>query len=65
MLSSAVWGGQIPLKQAHELKEVGIGGKTMEDELERIGYLGDVEASWEKNPIAVSLLQLHRLLPLD
>ena len=59
MVSSAVWGGQIPLEKAHNLKEVGSGGKTMKQELERIGYFGDVEANWEKNPIAVcySLIQ--------
>ena len=56
MVSSAVWGGQISLERAHTLKEVGGGGKTIKQELERIGYLGDVETSWETNPIAVGAL---------
>lgn len=52
MVSSGVWAGEIPLEQAHGLKEVGGGSATMKSELERIGYLGEKEASWEASPIA-------------
>ena len=58
MVSSGVWAGRIPLQQAHNLKEVGDGGQTMKSELERIGYLGKVPASFESWPIA-SHFELH------
>lgn len=54
MVSSGVWSGRIPLQQAHNLKEVGDGSSTMKSELQRIGYLGKVPASFEGWPIAVS-----------
>ena len=54
MVASGVWAGEIPLERAHNLKEVGGGGRTMKQELERIGYLGDMDASYEAMPIAVS-----------
>jgi hypothetical protein len=53
MVSSGVWAGEIPLERAHNLQEVGGGPATMKQELERIGYLGDMEASYEAMPIAV------------
>lgn len=53
MVSSGVWAEAIPLETAHNLKEVGSGGRTMKQELERIGYLGEMEASFEAMPIGV------------
>lgn len=53
MVSSGVWSGDIPLEKAHNLMEVGGGRKTMKQELERIGYLGDVDTSYKAMPIAV------------
>ena len=53
MVSSGVWAGAIPVKRAHELREVGDGGRTMKQELKRIGYLGTFEASYKTMPIAV------------
>ena len=53
MVSSGVWSGDIPLEKAHNLMEVGGGTKTMKQELERIGYLGNVDASYKAMPIGV------------
>lgn len=56
MVSSGVWAGKIPLEKAHSLQEVGDGKRTMKQELERIGYLGAIEASCEAMPIEVGEL---------
>lgn len=54
MVASGVWAGEIPLERAHNLKEVGGGdGRTMKEELERIGYLGTMEASYKAMPLGV------------
>ena len=53
MVSSGVWAGEIPLKQAYALQEVGGGDRTMKQELQRIGYLGDQKAHHEAMPIEV------------
>ncbi len=53
MVSSGVWAGSIPLEKAHSLQEVGDGKRTMKEELERIGYLGTMDASCEAMPIEV------------
>ncbi|KAK3953855.1 n-carbamoyl-l-amino acid hydrolase [Pseudoneurospora amorphoporcata] len=59
MVSSGVWAGEIPLGKAHSLKEVaGQEGKTMMEELERIGYLGDKKCSYEEMPMAAHF-ELH------
>jgi hydantoinase/carbamoylase family amidase len=58
MCASGVWAGEIPLEKCHNLKEVGRGGKTMKQELQRIGYLGAVEASHKASPIAAHF-ELH------
>ncbi len=50
MLSSAVWAGQLDLDYAYSHKD--IDGKTFRDELDRIGYLGETEASFEANPLS-------------
>ncbi|KAL9123409.1 MAG: hypothetical protein Q9187_000048 [Circinaria calcarea] len=51
MVSSGVWAGEINLDRAHNLREVGGGFRTMKQELERIGYLGETAASYEAMPI--------------
>ena len=53
MVSSGVWSGQIALDKAYALQELGSGDRSMKDELQRIGYLGEMEASHEAMPIAV------------
>jgi len=58
MVSSGVWAGEIPLERAHNLQEVGGGTATMKSELERIGYLGSVEASHKAIPMAAHF-ELH------
>lgn len=58
MVSSGVWAGAIPLEKAYNLVEVGGGKATQKSELERIGYLGPVEASYKANPIGAHF-ELH------
>ncbi|KAA6414482.1 MAG: hypothetical protein FRX48_01231 [Lasallia pustulata] len=58
MVASGVWAGEIPIEKAHALKEVGAGGRTMREELESIGYLGEMEASYKAMPIAAHF-ELH------
>ncbi|MCJ1274764.1 hypothetical protein MMC21_002562 [Puttea exsequens] len=58
MVSSGVWADEIPLERAHDLQEVGDGKQTMRQELERIEYLGTVEASYQAMPIAAHF-ELH------
>jgi hydantoinase/carbamoylase family amidase len=49
MVGSGVWAGQIPLETAHALKDDD--GITLLSELEKSGYLGEMECSWEQNPL--------------
>jgi acetylornithine deacetylase/succinyl-diaminopimelate desuccinylase-like protein len=58
MVSSGVWAGAIPLEKAYSLVEVGGGKATQKSELERIGYLGELEASHKANPIGAHF-ELH------
>ncbi|KAI6083694.1 amidase [Hypoxylon rubiginosum] len=58
MSASGVWAEDIPLEQAHNLQEVGGGSATMKSELERIGYLGSVPASYQSMPMAAHF-ELH------
>jgi hydantoinase/carbamoylase family amidase len=58
MVASGVWAEEIPLDRAHNLQEVGSGTATMKSELERIGYLGSVPASYRSIPIAAHF-ELH------
>lgn len=53
MVASGVWAGKIPLERAHHLKEVGDGGRTMKQELTRIGYLGKMDVSYRAMPMGV------------
>ncbi|KAL6717465.1 hypothetical protein ACLMJK_005380 [Lecanora helva] len=58
MVSSGVWSGSIPIEKAHQLQEVGNEKRTMKQELERIGYLGDSETSYKAMPIGAHF-ELH------
>jgi hydantoinase/carbamoylase family amidase len=58
MVASGVWAGAISLEKAHSLIEVGRGNATQKSELERIGYLGPLEASHKANPIGAHF-ELH------
>lgn len=60
MVSSGVWAGHVDLEKAHRLRSVIPSGDeaTMKSELERIGYLGDVEASYKASPMAAHF-ELH------
>lgn len=53
MVSSGVWAGRIPVEKAHNLQEVGGGRQTIRQELQRIGYLGTLEANYKAMPIGV------------
>lgn len=53
MVASGVWAGEISLERAHNLKEVGKEGRTMKQELARIGYLGKMDASYQAMPLGV------------
>lgn len=50
MLSSAVWAGNNSLQEAYDHKDPD--GLTLKGELEKIGFLGPVEASWKANPLS-------------
>lgn len=53
MVASGVWAGEIPLERAHNLKEVGNDRRSMRQELDRIGYLGSMHASYQAMPLGV------------
>ena len=61
-VSSGVWADAVPLETAWNLAEVAASEegkkKTMKEELTRIGYLGDVPASYKTNPFAAHF-ELH------
>ncbi|MFI5916508.1 M20 family metallo-hydrolase [Dactylosporangium sp. NPDC051541] len=54
MLGSAVTAGRIPLDQAHKLTDAD--GKTVEEELLRIGFDGDAH---ERRPIPYAYIECH------
>lgn len=58
MISSGVWAGAVTLEKAYSLAEVGAGTATQRSELERIGYLGSLEASYKVNPLGAHF-ELH------
>ena len=58
MVSSGVWAGKISLDKAHNLREIGEGKRSMQEELQRIGYLGSLACSHEAMPIAARF-ELH------
>jgi hypothetical protein len=60
-VSSGVWAGAIPLDTAWNLREVMAkdgAPKSMKEELDRIGYCGEHEASFQSNPFAAHF-ELH------
>jgi hypothetical protein len=57
-MSSGVWAERIALDQAHSAQEVGGGSATVKSELERIGYLGAVPASYRSVPMGAHF-ELH------
>lgn len=60
MVSSGVWSGRYTLPFAHSLSaaEDKTGATTLKSELERIGYLGAVPASYQENPLSAHF-ELH------
>ncbi|RCK55247.1 N-carbamoyl-L-amino acid hydrolase [Candida viswanathii] len=52
MVSSGVWATVIPLENALGLKSIDKTPVTMGEELQRIGYDGNVKASYLENPLA-------------
>ena len=58
MVSSGVWAEKIPLQTALNLKSLDKTPVTMGEELKRIGYDGDVKASYLENPLAAHF-ELH------
>jgi acetylornithine deacetylase/succinyl-diaminopimelate desuccinylase-like protein len=58
MVASGVWAGAYSLEKAYNLVEVGGGKATQKSELERIGYLGSLEANYKANPIGAHF-ELH------
>lgn len=58
MTASGVWAGEIPEADAYRLQEVGGGTATIQSELQRIGYLGTVPASYQAMPMAAHF-ELH------
>lgn len=61
-IASAVWAGMHPIQKVWDLPEVHASNDgrrhTMKEELERIGFLGDVPASHEAQPVAAHF-ELH------
>jgi hypothetical protein len=61
-VSSGVWAEAVPLETAWTLAEVSPGEdghrRTMKEELERIGYLGQQQASYKAFPMAAHF-ELH------
>lgn len=60
-VSSAVWAEAVPLEDAWNLKEIGVAeseAKSMREELQRIGFLGEAQASYRHNPFAAHF-ELH------
>lgn len=49
MLGSGVWGGEFTTEFGY--KATSLDGTTMKQELDRIGYVGDVPCSYEANPL--------------
>lgn len=59
MMSSSVWAGTHKKDDIYQLKSVtDTKPVSVKEELERIGYMGDVECSYEANPLAAHF-ELH------
>jgi hydantoinase/carbamoylase family amidase len=62
MMGSGVWCGQIPLDKAHSTLEVGDpqgSRKSVKEELDRIGYLGETECNWKSGIQMGGHFELH------
>ncbi|EPQ61253.1 N-carbamoyl-L-amino acid hydrolase [Gloeophyllum trabeum ATCC 11539] len=51
-MASSVWAGQLSLEDAHRCTDTVNRSITIGDELKRIGYAGEVEASHRTNPLS-------------
>ena len=58
MMASGVWAGASDIKKVHEVRALDNPEASVKSELMRIGYLGDVKASWEAMPMAAHF-ELH------
>lgn len=51
LMSSSVWAGVKTKEEIYALKDVYDHETTVEDELKRIGYMGEVDCSYKSNPL--------------
>ncbi|OQE22921.1 hypothetical protein PENSTE_c009G03194 [Penicillium steckii] len=58
MCSSGVWAGAIPIQQAWDLRDIHNPNVSLKSELERHGYLGDIECSAKGYPLGAHF-ELH------
>ena len=58
MMASGVWAGASDIRKVHEIRALDDPEASVKSELMRIGYLGDVRASWEAMPMAAHF-ELH------
>jgi hypothetical protein len=58
MMASGVWAGASDIQKVHEVRALDDPEASVKSELMRIGYLGDVKASWEAMPMAAHF-ELH------
>ena len=58
MCSSGVWAGMVTLEKAYNLQELGDGKQTIAQKHQRIGYLGEMEASHQAMAIGAHF-ELH------
>ncbi|KAL6857352.1 hypothetical protein J3F83DRAFT_763692 [Trichoderma novae-zelandiae] len=58
MMASGVWAGKIPLEQAYSLADIFDPSVTVQSELQRLGYIGDVACSSTGYPLGAHF-ELH------
>ncbi|GIJ99570.1 hypothetical protein Aspvir_001704 [Aspergillus viridinutans] len=58
MCSSGVWAGAIPIEKAWDLRDIHDSSVTLKSELERHGFLGQIECSHTASPLAAHF-ELH------
>lgn len=58
MCSSGVWAGAIPIEKAWDLRDIHDSNVTLKSELERHGFLGQLECSHTAYPLAAHF-ELH------
>lgn len=62
MMGSGVWSGEMDLEKTHAMLEVGSpegGRRSVKEELERIGCLGDVKSNWQSGIQMGGHFELH------